>query len=72
MSAQPVEETEDVTRDDGPGQPESAQVPQQVEVRRNAAVSAVLGAASSAVAIAYLWRAGAGGTACGHTIKFFR
>ena len=61
MSAQPVEETEDVTRDDGPGQPESAQVPQQVEVRRNAAVSAVLGAASSAVAIAYLWRAGAGG-----------
>ncbi len=64
MSAQPVEDSaEDVRDDDGPGQPESAQVPDHVEVRRNAAVSAVLGAAASAVAIAYLWRAGAGGNA---------
>jgi cytoskeleton protein RodZ len=31
--------------------------PVQVEVRRNAVVSALLGAAASAIAIAYLWRA---------------
>ena len=60
MSAQPVEE--DLVHDEG-GTPESAYVPEPVEVRRNAALSAVLGAASSAVAIAYLWRAGAGGNA---------
>ncbi len=61
MSAQPVEE--DAVREDGPEQPETAHVPEPVEVRRNAGLSAVLGAASSAVAIAYLWRAAAGGNA---------
>ena len=63
MSAQPVErdETEGVEEHDGPAAPESAHVPEPVEVRRNAAVSAVLGVASAAVAIAYLWRIGAGG-----------
>ena len=35
--------------------------PDQVEVRRNAAVSAVVGVAASAIAIAYLWRAADGG-----------
>lgn len=60
MSAQPVELE---GRDDAPGpeEPESARLPEPVEIRRNAALSAVLGAAASAVAIAYLWRAAAGG-----------
>lgn len=63
MSAQLVEGPDSDDEVDGPAQPETAQVPQQVEVRRNAALSAILGAASAAVAIAYLWRAGAGGNA---------
>ena len=60
MSAQPLERDE-IEDHEGPAAPETAHVPEPVEVRRNAAVSAVLGAASAAVAIAYLWRAGAGG-----------
>ncbi len=65
MSAQPVETDLDA-RPDGSGQGDDGQVlvhaPDQVEVRRNAAVSAVVGVAASAIAIAYLWRAADGGT----------
>ena len=68
MSAQPVEEV----RGEGPAQPEDSgphggpgddmlHDPPVVEVRRNAVTSALLGAASSAVAIAYLWRAAESG-----------
>ena len=37
--------------------------PRQVEIRRNAVLSAVIGAAASAMAIAYLWRAISSGAA---------
>ncbi len=67
MSAQPVEEVDGVDSVDGeaPGDVESRggpgddalREPPHVEVRRNAVASAVLGAAASAVGIAYLWRA---------------
>ena len=65
MSAQPVEV--DLDKDahpDGAGDDDQQLVtaPDQVEVRRNAAVSAVVGVAASAIAIAYLWRAADGGT----------
>src|SRR3954447_13136074 len=47
---------------DGPDPAASgAEGSQAVEVRRNAGVSAVVGAAASAVAIAYLWRAAGSG-----------
>jgi cytoskeletal protein RodZ len=65
MSAQPVEVDLD-KQADGSGQGDDDQVlvhaPDQVEVRRNAAVSAVVGVAASAIAIAYLWRAADGGS----------
>jgi hypothetical protein len=65
MSAQPVEVDLD-KQPDGSGQGDDDQVlvhaPDQVEVRRNAAVSAVVGVAASAIAIAYLWRAADGGS----------
>jgi cytoskeletal protein RodZ len=63
MSALPQEEGTLHEGGPGSGAPESAHVPEPVEVRRNAAVAAVLGVASAAVAIAYLWRIGGGGTA---------
>ena len=60
MSAQSVEKLPVVvggeSADDERGQ-QDLSAPLQVEVRRNAVVSAVLGAAASAIAIAYLWRA---------------
>ncbi len=60
MSAQPVEKLPEVdggeSADDERGQ-QHLSAPMQVEVRRNAVVSAILGAAASAIAIAYLWRA---------------
>ncbi len=73
MSAQPIEKdpTEDLAETDvahgeetgrEPG-PDSVVAPTQVEVRRNALVSGVLGLASSAMAIAYLRRAADGGAA---------
>ena len=60
MSAQPIEthlaEGEDQDHGRGPDN-EATAAPDPVEVRRNAAVSAVIGAAASAISIAYLWRA---------------
>ncbi|HET6562715.1 MAG TPA: RodZ domain-containing protein [Marmoricola sp.] len=56
MSAQPVETDAPVRSDEDAGA-ELAAAPAPVEVRRNALVSAVIGAAASAIAIAYLWRA---------------
>ena len=45
-------------RDDGDEVDQSVvSAPEPVEVRRNGSVSAVIGAAGSAIAIAYLWRA---------------
>jgi cytoskeleton protein RodZ len=75
MSAQPIEKhgstTEDTAHDadlaSGPDEsaetphPERGTAPDQVEVRHQAAVSLVLGVATSAMAIAYLWRAAASG-----------
>jgi cytoskeletal protein RodZ len=64
MSAQPIEKdlTHGEGEDHGRGpDDESTAAPAPIEVRRNAAVSGVLGAASSAIAIAYLWRAVASG-----------
>ena len=65
MSAQPVE-VELGTHPEGSGHGDDDQVlvhaPDQVEVRRNAAVSAVVGVAASAISIAYLWRAADGGS----------
>ena len=58
MSAQPVEMHEAPADGDDVDQGDVLlQEPLQVEVRRNAVVSALLGAAASAIAIAYLWRA---------------
>ena len=60
MSAQPQElapELEEPTGDDVDHGDDIVQEPVQVEVRRNAVVSALLGAAASAIAIAYLYRA---------------
>ncbi len=59
MSAQPVEQAvgeADELHRSGIGQ-DATGAPEQVEVRRNAVVSALIGAAASAIAIAYLWRA---------------
>ncbi|WP_148575091.1 helix-turn-helix domain-containing protein [Nocardioides caldifontis] len=58
MSAQPLENVPTLGGDEdrGPGNELTAS-PEPVEVRRNGAVSAVIGAAASAIAIAYLWRA---------------
>jgi hypothetical protein len=55
VSAQYVESA--VPVDDAGEGNEAALAPRAVEVRRNAAVAAVIGASASAVAIAYLWRA---------------
>lgn len=62
MSAQPIEK--DLTHGDADDQEhghgpddEATAAPGPIEVRRNATVSAVIGAAASAIAIAYLWRA---------------
>ena len=76
MSAQPIEKSptdgsassdhgsEDVGQDNlGAPTPERSAVPEQIEVRHQAAVSALLGVATSAVAIAYLWRAASTGAA---------
>src|SRR4051794_4703423 len=51
------------TGDHGEAEPVRAEAvrAEAVEVRRNAAVSAVVGAAAAAVAIAYLWRAAGSG-----------
>jgi cytoskeleton protein RodZ len=60
MSAQPVESAVQARPegDDEQGpELETTLSPDPVEVRRNSAVSAVIGAAASAIAIAYLWRA---------------
>ena len=58
MSAQPVEKqlADDEDQQSGTESDVTA-APDQVEVRRNATVSGVIGAAASAIAIAYLWRA---------------
>ena len=62
MSAQPIEtdvhpgDGEDQERGHGPDN-EATVAPQPIEVRRNATISGVIGAAASAIAIAYLWRA---------------
>lgn len=57
MSAQPIEnELPDEHRGSGTDNEVTA-APEQIEVRRNAVVSVVIGAAASAIAIAYLWRA---------------
>jgi cytoskeleton protein RodZ len=64
MSAQPVERLHDADGEEGEGHrhgEDTLDAPPQVEVRRNAVVSAVLGAAASAIAIAYLWRAAESG-----------
>ncbi len=64
MSAQPVEkehETDEVEGQDFDHGDDTLHEPVQVEVRRNAVVSALLGAAASAIAIAYLWRAAESG-----------
>ncbi len=61
MSAQPIEKsaTDALEPDEGPGLPvpERGSAPEQIEVRHQAAVSLLLGVATSAIAIAYLWRA---------------
>ena len=59
MSAQPVEKVAD-DEQQGPDN-ELTTAPDAVEVRRNATVSVIIGAAASAIAIAYLWRAVATG-----------
>lgn len=51
----------------GPGQDHET-TPQQVEIGRNAVLSAVIGAAASAMAIAYLWRAVSTGAALDWTL----
>ena len=61
MSAQPIEK--DLSDDEREGLRQSgldnevSAGPDRVEVRRNGLVSALIGAAASAIAIAYLWRA---------------
>ena len=55
MSAMPDEPT--TTPDDAPEHPQGAPAPESVTVRRHAGVAALVGAAASAVAIGYLWRA---------------
>ena len=62
MSAQPIEQELSEHEDSGRGPDnETTVAPGPVEVRRNAVVSVVIGAAASAIAIAYLWRAVASG-----------
>lgn len=58
MSAQPVEKhlAEGEDHEHGTGN-DVTTAPESIEVRRNATVSVVIGAAASAIAIAYLWRA---------------
>ena len=59
MSAQPIEKhLPDTEGEDehGPGN-DVTEAPEVIEVRRNAVVSVVIGAAASAISIAYLWRA---------------
>ncbi len=71
MSAQPIEKspTEGLGPDEGPQDglegptPERGGAPEQIEVRHQAVVSLLLGVATSAVAIAYLWRAASTGAA---------
>jgi cytoskeleton protein RodZ len=71
MSAQPIEKspTEGLGPDEGPQDglegptPERGGAPEQIEVRHQAAVSLLLGVATSAIAIAYLWRAASTGAA---------
>ena len=71
MSAQPIEKspTDGLGSDEGPQDgleaptPERGGAPEQIEVRHQAAVSLLLGVATSAVAIAYLWRAASTGAA---------
>jgi len=59
----------DSLHDDEPGQPgpeetpDLAEAPTPVVVRRNAGLAALVGAASSAISIAYLWRATESGSA---------
>ncbi len=62
MSAQPIETDLPQT---GDGEHDAGLVtsPRPVEVRRNALVSVVIGAAASAISIAYLWRAADSGFA---------
>jgi cytoskeletal protein RodZ len=61
VSAQPIEkELTDGEDQHGPDI-EATGAPDAVEVRRNATVSMVIGAAASAISIAYLWRAVASG-----------
>ncbi len=58
MSAMPFDHSEQSDDHDEPGQfEETAVAATPVVVRRNAAVAALVGAAASSVAIAYLWRA---------------
>ncbi|HEY0774289.1 MAG TPA: hypothetical protein VGD51_09425, partial [Nocardioidaceae bacterium] len=58
MSAMPFDHSEQPDDHDEPGQfEETAVAATPVVVRRNAAVAALVGAAASSVAIAYLWRA---------------
>ncbi len=61
MSAQPVESDLDLAAvsEDEAVQPSA--FPESVEVRRNAAVSLVVGVAAASLAIAYLWRAASTG-----------
>ena len=69
MSAETVAPIVHPHGDDGHDPDESVVLaPEPVEVRRNGAVSAVIGAAGSAIAIAYLWRAVGTGAALDWTL----
>jgi hypothetical protein len=57
VSAQPIEKERAEGEDQHGPDTESTVAPDAIEVRRNATVSVVIGAAASAIAIAYLWRA---------------
>ncbi len=61
MSAQPVENDLPVDLVEGGDDLDLSTSPEVIEVRRNAAVSMVIGLAASAIAIAYLWRAAESG-----------
>jgi cytoskeleton protein RodZ len=57
VSAQPIEKELTTGEDEHGPDNEVTAAPDQIEVRRNATVSVVIGAAASAISIAYLWRA---------------
>ena len=73
MSAQPIEKSalggpdaiDGLEPDEGQGAPvpERGDAPEQIEVRHQASVTLLLGVATSAIAIAYLWRAASTGAA---------